>query len=164
MPGVDVRADLWPLVAHRLPGPTMWGEPDATPERLPIGEQRTHQRQVARGSQREVEAVEQPIDDVVEQLTRNRCAGVSGWWLPRLEVVARGERHATAQPVRRVPDRQADDAGDADAADRHVRERVREVEAGCARQELLDRTANDVRVLPRLRPSLSRRRSTSRAR
>ena len=76
---------------------------------------RAHELQVAGGAERQVEAVEQPVDDVVEQRTLARRLGVVGRRLPGLEVVADRERHAAAQAVGRVADRHAHHAGDPDA-------------------------------------------------
>ena len=135
VPAVDLGADRRPFLPDHAPRSTVRRDPQAAPHRLAVGEHGAHELEVAGRPERQAEAVEQPVDQVVEEHTLARRLGVRGRRLLGLEVVPRRERHPAAQAVRGVPDRHAHDAGDADPPDRDVREGVREGEPRRAGQE-----------------------------
>lgn len=84
----------------------MRGDPPAAGDGFVIGQGWIHQRQISQQADGQIEAVEQPPDDEIEQRSAAGAAGVGRGQAPRLKQVAHSEHHATAQPVCGIPQRQ----------------------------------------------------------
>jgi len=129
---IDVPANQGPLLPHRPPCTPVRGHSQPAPERLTVRQERRHELEIPAGSEWQIEAVEKTVDEVVEQRTVARRRR-GGWRKPPgFEVVTGRVGHPSAQSVRRVAEAEGNDARDADPAQRHVRERIREPEPGRA--------------------------------